>query len=131
MIGKASTDCFCSNHKQNPNGKTCSLPAGCCMFKVKNRNTRSRFKICSKLTIKTPERRHGVFIVIFEHIPKLAGKFWLDYFSNFWKIFNFCDIIRFSKISRLKSIISITYAFIGRFLRFQSIQNQKSLVFKK
>ena len=27
------------------------------MFKVNNRNTRTRFEICSKLTIKTPERR--------------------------------------------------------------------------
>ena len=28
------------------------------MFKVNNRNTRTWCKICSKLTIKTPERRH-------------------------------------------------------------------------
>ena len=27
------------------------------LFKVNNRNTRKRFKICSELTIKTPERR--------------------------------------------------------------------------
>ena len=32
-------------------------PAGNCMFKVNNRNTRKRCQICSKLTIKTPERR--------------------------------------------------------------------------
>ena len=32
-------------------------PAGNCMFKVNNRNTRTRCEICSKLTIKTPERR--------------------------------------------------------------------------
>ena len=42
------------------------------MFKVNNRNTRIRCKICSKLTINTPERcywpRSGVFIVNFEHI---------------------------------------------------------------
>ena len=32
------------------------------LFKVNNRNTRKRCKICSKLTIKTPEkRRSGVF----------------------------------------------------------------------
>ena len=34
-----------------------SYPAGNCMFKVNNRNTRTRCEICSKLTIKTPERR--------------------------------------------------------------------------
>ena len=31
--------------------------AGNYMFKVNNRNTRTRCEICSKLTIKTPERR--------------------------------------------------------------------------
>ena len=35
-----------------------SYPAGNYMFKVNNRNTRTRCEICSKLTIKTPERRH-------------------------------------------------------------------------
>ena len=42
------------------------------MFKINNKNTRAMCEICSKLTIKTPERRQwhrpGVFIVIFEHI---------------------------------------------------------------
>ena len=32
-------------------------PAGNYMFKVNNRNSRTRCEICSKLTIKTPERR--------------------------------------------------------------------------
>ena len=32
-------------------------PAGNYMFKVNNRNTKTRCEICSKLTIKTPERR--------------------------------------------------------------------------
>ena len=47
-----------------------SFPAGNYTFKVNNRNTRTRCEICSKLTIKTPERRRrsGVFIVNFEHI---------------------------------------------------------------
>ena len=34
-----------------------SIPAGNYMFKVNNRNTRTRCEICSKLTIKTSERR--------------------------------------------------------------------------
>ena len=46
------------------------------LLKVNDRNTRTRCKICSKLTIKTPEQRHwrpsGVFIVNFEHISHLA-----------------------------------------------------------
>ena len=44
-------------------------PAGNYMFKVNNKNTRTRCKICSKLTIQIPERRHwrrsGIFIVNF------------------------------------------------------------------
>ena len=42
------------------------------MFNVINRNTRKRFEICSKLTIRTPEQRQwhlsSVLIVNFEHI---------------------------------------------------------------
>ena len=45
-------------------------------FKVNNRSTRTRCEICSKLTIKTPERcqcsRFGVFIVNFKHISHLV-----------------------------------------------------------
>ena len=39
--------------------KTINIPANNYMFKVNNRNTRMRFEICSKLTIKTPERRQA------------------------------------------------------------------------
>ena len=45
------------------------------LFKVTNTNTKKRCEICSKLTIKTLERsqwrRSGVFIINFEHIPRL------------------------------------------------------------
>ena len=51
-------------------------PAGNNLFKVNNGNTRTRCEICSKLKIKTPERRHwgrsGVFIVNFEYISHLV-----------------------------------------------------------
>ena len=60
---------FCS-------GQISNNPAGNYMFKVNNRNTRATCEICSKLTIKTPERhqwrRSGVFIVNFEHISHLV-----------------------------------------------------------
>ena len=56
-------------------------PANIYLFKVNNRNIRKRYDICSKLTIKTPERRHwrrsGVFIVNFEHISYLFLMFLL------------------------------------------------------
>ena len=45
-------------------------------IQIINKSTRTRCKIYSKLTIKTPERRHwfrsGVFIVNFEHISYIV-----------------------------------------------------------
>ena len=34
------------------------FPANIYLIKDSNRNTRKSFEMCSKLTIKTPERRH-------------------------------------------------------------------------
>ena len=55
--------------------KSSGYPSNIYLFKVKNRNTSKRCKICSNLTIKTSEprqrrqrRRSGVFIVKLEHI---------------------------------------------------------------
>ena len=52
-------------------------PAGNYMFKVNNRNTKTRSEISSKLTIKKLERRQwrrsGIFIVNFEHISQLIS----------------------------------------------------------
>ena len=76
------------------------IPAGNYMFKVNNRNTRTRYEICPMLTIKTPERRHlcgaskskviiklfeasqtwhrpSVFIINFDHIAHLVLVFLL------------------------------------------------------
>ena len=36
---------------------SCVYPAGIYLLKVNNRNTRTRYEICSKLAIKTPKRR--------------------------------------------------------------------------
>ena len=51
------------------------------LLKVNKRNTKTRCKICSKLTIKIPERRQcrrfGIFIVNFEHIAQLILVFLL------------------------------------------------------
>ena len=55
--------------------------AGKYFFKVNNRDTRTKCKICSKLTIKTTERRHSarseVFIVNSEHISHFVLVFLL------------------------------------------------------
>ena len=52
------------------------IPAGIYLLKVNYRNTRLSCEICSKLTIKMPERRQwrrsGIFIVNFEHISHLV-----------------------------------------------------------
>ena len=49
-----------------------NIPAGVYLLKVNNRNTRKRCEICSKLTMKIPERRRsGIFTVNFEHISHL------------------------------------------------------------
>ena len=58
-----------------------SPPVDIYLLKIDYRNTRARCEICSKLTIKTPERRQWrrsfVFIVNFEHISHLVLVFLL------------------------------------------------------
>ena len=62
-----------------------SFQANIYLFKVKNRNIRKRCEICSKLKIKTPERRHwsrsGVF-TNFEHISHLLSSVSIDDFEQ-------------------------------------------------
>ena len=64
-----------------------SILAGNYVFKVNNRNARTRCEICSKLTIKTPQRRGwrrcGVFIVNFEQISHLVVVFILLTLSRY------------------------------------------------
>ena len=52
-------------------------PSGISLFKVNNGNTNTISKICSKLVIKTPERRHrrccsDAFIINFEQISHIV-----------------------------------------------------------
>ena len=50
-------------------------PAGIILFKVRNGNNRTMCEICSKLTLKTPERCYqrfsGVFIVKFDGVEQI------------------------------------------------------------
>ena len=46
--------------------------AGNYMTKVSNRNTRTRFEICSKLTVKTPERRQWLLTIF---LKKIHGRY--------------------------------------------------------
>ena len=54
-----------------------SYPVGIYLLKVNNRDTRTRCKVCSKLTIKRHWRRSGVFIVNFEYISHFVLVFLL------------------------------------------------------
>ena len=58
-----------------------SVSAGNYMFKINNRNTRTRCEICSNITIKTPVqrqwRRCSAIIVNCEHISHLVLVFLL------------------------------------------------------
>ena len=60
---------------------TIKFPAGTCLLKLNNGNTRTRCEIFSKLAIKIPERRQwrhsDVFIFNFEHISYLILAFLL------------------------------------------------------
>ena len=75
------------------------------MFKVSNRNTKTRYEICSRLTIKTPERCHchrsGVFIVNLEHISHLFSVSIVNFEQihaawvwSSWNLFNLNDTHR-------------------------------------
>ena len=56
-------------------------PSGHLPAQSQNRNNTTKCEICSKLTMKTPERRQshssGVFIVNFEHVSQLTLVFLL------------------------------------------------------
>ena len=60
-------------------------PAGIYLLKINNRNTRTRCEICSKVTIKIPERRQwrhsDIFIVNSEYISHLILVFLLLTFN--------------------------------------------------
>ena len=62
------------------------FPVGNYLFKVNNKNTTTRREICSKLTVKTPERRQwrrsSVFIVNFEHISTPCFSVYIPHFEQ-------------------------------------------------
>ena len=76
-----SDQLFCRASQSQCSEANAYTPAIIYLFTVNNRNTKARHETCSKLTIKTPERRHwprsGVFIVNFEHVSRLLLVFLL------------------------------------------------------
>ena len=59
------------------------IPNGNYIFKANNRNTRTRCKICSKLTVMAPERRQLTPIFNFEHISHFLSSV---YIANFQQV---------------------------------------------
>ena len=60
-------------------GNLISIPAGNYMFKVNNRNNRTRCEICSKLTMKIPERRQWLK-------PKILLSYFLEMKNYSWLV---------------------------------------------
>ena len=86
------------------------------LLKVKNGNTRIMCEICSKLTIKTPERRNwrrsGVFIVNFEHSVFIVN---FEHVIAGWEEFKYSKSYRATRkcsLSCKNVVISFIYFFI-------------------
>ena len=87
-------------------------PANIYFFKVKNLDTRKKCEICSKLTIKTSERRRsGIFVVNIEHksshwgpCQKSTMKFCVKIVIGFWqKSYHYCLTgSRYSRMGQVK-----------------------------
>ena len=106
--------------------KGCSHSAGISLLKVNSRNTRTRYEICSKLTIKKPERCQwrcsGFFIVNFEHISHLVALFLL--FVNFenaiasWPLYS-----RDTKIGCISKMNNRVNDFLHRWCNFRKAKS--------
>ena len=87
-------------------------PANIYLFKLSNRNTRKRCKICSNLTIEAPEwrqtRRSGIFIANFEHISHL----FLVFLLLIWKNKNVSLEISFEVFSLNNVLINTIFAWL-------------------
>ena len=77
-------------HKRVKNKRNITHSAGVYLLKVNNTKTGTRCEICSKGTIKTPERsywrRSGFLIVNLEQILHLAIVFQTFWNSTLWKV---------------------------------------------
>ena len=89
---------FLSNYNHNS--------ANTCLFKFNSRDTKERCEICSKLTIKTPQRRQwrrsGVVIVKFENVSHLSLVFLLLLWTCKCLLRNVIQMIGISKEKRMK-----------------------------
>ena len=110
------------------------VPAGIYLFKNNNRNTRKRCEICSKLTIKIPERRHWRLrrvwrdsyvvsvnliwkyfsLLLDEFLPHLDNSDHVSVLSAFWELSLFLPNVTFLYSPPLKQKGAISEAVTWR-----------------
>ena len=100
--------------------KQCPSPAGINCFKVNNGKTRTMCEIYSKLTIKTPERRHwrrsSVFIANFEQIWHIVLVYIYKYYLGLIQDLNLggdMDVSSSCSIANVKKLCSKIGLLIG------------------
>ena len=73
------------------------IPANIYRYKINNRNTRKKFEVCSKLTIKTLEwrswRPSGIFVFNIEHLSHLLVMFLLLLYTGKYMLGLFWSMI--------------------------------------
>ena len=70
------------------------------MYKISIKNTRTKSGVCSKLTIKTPERRKWRFYIMWQSHVEFFSQ------SPFWNINHFKDISQNFGLFLLKTVFS-------------------------
>ena len=75
-------------------------PGGNYMYKISIKNTRTKCGVCSKLTIKTPERRKWRFYIMWQRHVEFFSQ------SPFWNINHFKDISQNFGLFLLKTVFS-------------------------
>ena len=109
-----------------------NFPGNNYLFKVNNRNTRKSCKTCSKLTIKTLERRQWlrsyVLIVNLEHISKLFSVLLLLTLIRIVDLFTGFQNVSSYKISRFElKVLALSWILysISCMLRLKTKENTK------
>ena len=126
----------CAQSWRNKIMDTANNPAGIYLLKINTMNTRIRCEICSKLTIKTSERRQA-FIVNFEHISHLILVFLLLTLTMklpTGKVDSTCRCFRFLIITLIESLIANPFMqvwFMSPFYSTFCVNNWKSFLSKK
>ena len=109
-------------------------PANTYLLKVNNRKSRKRCEICSKLTIKTPERRLLVFLLLtlnnkINRTDDWSTEFSINSFVKviFWSVFVVCHCLDLLSLHWQNSSLCKRWVLVWRF----SFYGKISTVIKK